>query len=228
MSLFDVIQANVAFHFPEKEQYPGALHDVLSIITTESGGNPYAINDNTTHKSYQFKTYQEASDYINRNSDHTMAIGLFQLLLHGGMGDQYKREGGLLASPTILLDPQTQLAIAMPEIKKHEQKAKKLPVGSQARFAAAAENEWLASTLDAGQPSQEKINATIKAMGANSETDTATLKGINEFYSDDFDDKMSSLDPMEFIQNLWSVNTLVVVLGSLVIVGVLINAAKEG
>lgn len=54
---------------------------LMAIIKTESGGNPYAINDNTIRVTKQPKSYPEAvqvaTERINRG--HSVDMGLAQI-----------------------------------------------------------------------------------------------------------------------------------------------------
>lgn len=52
-----------------------------AIIKVESGGNPYAIGDNTTRKSYRFNSKEEAIAAANYllNNGHSVDMGLMQI-----------------------------------------------------------------------------------------------------------------------------------------------------
>ena len=53
----------------------------VAIIKTESGGNPYAIGDNTTHKSYWPRSKDEAANiaYKLLSQGHSIDMGLMQV-----------------------------------------------------------------------------------------------------------------------------------------------------
>ena len=151
--------------------------DAVDIISLESGGNPYAVNDNTTGQSYSFKTLDEASQYVNSNSSHSMAIGLFQLLTHGGMGDVHNSD------PATLLDPAVQFDIAIPQIIKNDSVFSMIPPQTQAeQLKRATGNDWMADvvvegtnntiTKDSLQKAVDRLNKglgdTNKALGNDS------------------------------------------------------------
>lgn len=205
---------------------PGTMQDTSALITDESGGNPFAINDITTGQSYQFTSYQDAWTYMQVHPKDKMAVGLFQLLLNGGLGDQ------LADQPQLLLDPGYQISIAGPYIVKNEAKASSLPSGSQSRFAAVAGNPWYADTLQAGGPgvpSQSSISQTVsKLQGVNDNAiaDSAAAQSPAGQAVQGVSNAVSTVG--DFLKNLWSLNGLLIVGGSIVIVSILINMAKGG
>jgi type IV secretion system protein VirB1 len=57
---------------------PATMH---AIVTVESGGNPLAIGDNTTHRSYAPRSYQEARQTAETliSQGHSIDLGLAQV-----------------------------------------------------------------------------------------------------------------------------------------------------
>lgn len=194
-TIFETLQASIkdfmtsditSKHYMAISNKPPAetiTNDAIDIITLESGGNPFSVNDNTTGRSYAFGTLDEATKYVNDNKNHTMAIGLFQLLTHGGMGDVYNN------NPAELLNPQTQFNIALPELIKNDSKFSMIPPQTQAdELKRATGNAWMADiavpgtantiTTQSLQNALDKLNpanlsATNKALG-----NTDTTAGV--------------------------------------------------
>lgn len=216
-SIYDQLNTSLLDAGVSSSALPSTLHDILSVITDESGGNPYAINDNTTGKSYQFGSYSEAANYVSTNQDHTMAIGLFQLLLNGGMGDQYQ------ATPLELLNPSDQFRIALPELLKNEQKAAAYAEGTPEHFQAVVGNPWMADLPKYGGPG-DPSNAAVEATANR-------LKGVDTVASSNgsfVDGVKNSVQNAKDSFKSWGLNTVLIVGGTLGIVLILVNIAKGG
>lgn len=217
-TIYDQLNTSLLDAGVQPSALPGTLHDVLSVITDESGGNPYAINDNTTGKSYQFSTYDQAAQYMTENPNNTMAVGLFQLLLHGGMGDQVKE------TPLELLNPNSQFQIALPTLISNEANARMYPTGTPEHFNAVLGNPWYS---DRGKdPSNAAVDQTAETL-KNNTTDSAfhLLGGMNRAIANGKDATSAVSD---FLTKLWSINTVLILAGTLAIVLILVNMAKGG
>lgn len=213
---YDELQSQLALRGVSEADLPAVTTDILGIITDESGGNPYAINDNTAGRSIMFSSEADAWNYMQQHSGDTMAVGLFQLLLNGGMGDAYKSD------PRKLLNPEYQYQTALPVLLQNEQKAAALPAGSQERFNAVAGNPWYADTQKAGGPGVptfEAIASTAKALNAGAAPNrTSILQNAGAGIT----------STVDFLKKLWSVNGVIIVLGSIGILIILVNIAKGG
>lgn len=104
---------------------------LMAIIKTESGGNPYAINDNTIRVTKQPKSYQEAvqvaTDRINRG--HSVDMGLAQI------NSKNLKWLGLTVSQ--VFDPCTNLKASAKVLESgYERAAKQYGPGQQALLAS--------------------------------------------------------------------------------------------
>ncbi len=200
------------------DKMSSTLYDVLEIMTDESGGNPYAINDNTTGVSHPFTTQQAAEDYIRQNPNHTMAIGLFQLLTPGGMGAAAK-------DPMQLLDVNTQYQIALPQLLKNIRNAdSKYSPASAAYFEAVAGNDWAADTAKyggRGAPSAASVMLTQLRLsggvpGRITEMTGQVTGGVTNAVN----------GTLDYIKNLFSVNSLIMIVGIVAIFMIVVHIAE--
>lgn len=104
---------------------------LMAIIKTESGGNPYAINDNTIRVTKQPKSYPEAvqvaTERINRG--HSVDMGLAQI--------NSKNLKWLGLSVAQVFDPCTNLKASAKVLESgYERAAKKYGPGQQALLAS--------------------------------------------------------------------------------------------
>lgn len=211
-----------------------AAKDAVEIMTLESGGNPFAVNDNTTGKSYNFTNYQDAYNYVTANKSHVMAIGLFQLLTHNGMGAAYSD------NPAALLDPQTQFSVAIPQIISNAT-GPNLPMSQEQQFNKMLGNAWYADRGNMPKLTVQNVSATLQAIG-----DTKALEDAKQIsgtvLSGSLSDAVSAsnpftnLSPSDLVPNgvsdvfskIWNVNTLYIIGGSVGILLILVNIAKGG
>lgn len=217
-------------HGPQLVGESVALSDAINVITLESGGNPYAVFDNTqgaNYGSHDFTTYQSAADFINTNPTDQLDIGLFQLETPGGVGAAYA------SNPTALLNPDTNIAAALPTLMGNVNRLGSLAPSASTVFDTYLGNAWYSDRGKQSQLTTQNINATLQKMGlpptdAGLATTTVLNNGSGSITNNGGATQPTSYadELTQWLANMFTFNNLLIVAGVIGILLLLVNMSK--
>lgn len=221
---------NGSGHGPQLVGEATSLSDAVNVITLESGGNPYAVFDNTqgaNYGSHNFTNYADAASFVNAHAGDQLDIGLFQLETPGGVGSPYA------SNPAALLNPETNIQTALPTLMGNINSPGSLSPFSSQVFDTYLGNAWYSDRSKQSQLTTENINAAIQKMGLSStDAGLATTSVLNQSggtvtANGGATQPGSYLgDLTGFIEHLFTFNTLLIVLGSVGILVLLVQMTK--